>query len=307
MSPTLPRVLAFVLSTPLAACLTPPMGSGEPELMTSGGHIVDSRAWAVGTEIRLQPSWDMGFPARVRLEGDGVVESAVPIQNGVLVADGGGLSSATIVGEGSFDAVLVSATGEELSRTTLQASEPDGFALGLVLDDCPEFPDLLLSGAGEESRFIDGAQVTVALAPVDAEGRQLLGHFDYAASGDGVIDYGLDWGSGLGVGDTTLPLISVGGVRPGELVFTAFGEDHRFPIGTVSADEIDGLDIHAQAEKHGADGESLLTVLGLEKGGAPIAGVDATWSTGGLGPFTHASSGSTVEACVGETCVNWEP
>lgn len=274
------------------------------EVTTSGGHIVDGRSWAVGTEIRLSSTAADGM---VRLEGaEGVLEEAPAFRYGMPVSSG--QVSARIVGEGDFDVVVTAPGGGERSRTTLRAEEPSSWALGLVLDDCPEFPDVLLNEEGTESRFVDASTTMVALAPVGADGGQLLGHFDYEVEGLGVTD---GWGLG-DFGDVpamethvTLPLTTFEATGADELVFTAFGQEHRFPVSVVAVEDIAAARIVGQAEKHGIDGELLLTVLGMNKSGGPIAGAEATWSNGYVGSYAHAADGSEVEACIGDACTSW--
>jgi hypothetical protein len=291
----------FALLSLLAACDGP---TPEVSLTTSGGHIVDSRAWAVGSRIGLSASWGTPDVAAVRLESEnresvlGNTEFNWREDRSYGPAAGAGYAtmSGTIGRAAEFDAVVVDGLGREYERFPLTSEEIADVRLGVALDDCPEFADVVLP---EENVFIEGSELMVYPAPVDADGNHLLGGIDFSLEGDG-ITVGYGWGEGV----QSYP-VSVQIGSGGALSMDIGGEPHRFEVRTVAREDIVGVGIAAQAEKHGYEGESLLTVFGLTEDGDEVHGVLADWSLGGQGAWVHAPDGAVVDACVGDICATW--
>lgn len=296
--------LSLTAAVALTACETNNSPQLEPQLMTSYGHVVDSRGWAVGSRMDLDVS--VNAPGRTIVvayeSDDGVVIETDGWGSGPELPDpfslmwGGGASytysSATVEGEGDFDLVVRTGRGKELERLSLTAAEPDGYALGVVLDDCPEFPDLVFK---EQPTMLEDSWVMVAPAPVDANGDQLVGHFDFSTTSTG-IDVE-DWGGGyvdmtVGSGDFAVS-------------FTIDGEIHSFDIKTASVEEIVSIEIADIPEKHGMTNESLLCAIGRTADGTPVHGIAPDWSTGWSSPTIHAENFSTVDACFGDLCASW--
>ncbi len=302
---TLPLLsLTLTAAVALTACETnsPQL---DPELMTTYGHVVDNRGWAVGSRMDLDVSVNAsGRTLDVVYESeDGAVIATDNWNSGPelmgpwdLMWGGGGYSytysSATVEEAGEFDLVVKTGRGKELERLTLTAAEPDDYALGVVLDDCPEFPDLVFK---EQPTMLEDSWVMVAPAPVDANGDQLVGHFDFTTSSTG-IDVE-DWGGGyvdmtVGSGDFTVS-------------FTVDGEQHDFDIKTASVEEIVSIEIADIPEKHGMTNESLLCAVGRTVDGTPVHGISPDWSTGWAAPTIHADNFATVDACFGDLCASW--
>ena len=91
---------------------------------------------------------------------------------------------------------------------------------------------------------------------------------------------------------------------------TVQGETHGFDVRTVSPEDIVAVGIDGQAEKHGYEGQSLLTVFGETADGERVYGVAAQWSGAENGFATestwiHAAQGELVDACLGDLCATW--
>ncbi len=304
MKKTLP--LAALLS--LAACDTQP-AEFDTELMTTYGHVVDDRAWAVGSTMYLEAT--VTGPRRnivVDFEsadgeviagtsdsyaGEGYIPGPWDLMYGPGLSSSYAYADAAVNEAGGFEIVVNTARGKEISRTPLMAEEPAGYALGVVLDDCPEFPDLVFR---EDPTMLEGSEVMLAPAPIGEGGDQLVGHFDFGTSGDGVeVDA---WG-----GDYAY--VTVGG-DDFTLSFEIDGASHDFDIKTAGVEEIVEIEIADVPEKHGMANQSLLCVIGRTADGAPVHGIAPEWSTGWTAPTVHADNFSTVDACFGELCASWE-
>jgi len=307
---TLPLALTLTAAVALTGCDTgnPDL---DPTLMTSYGHVVDSRGWAVGARMDLDVS--VTAPGRTLVIGYQSDDGAVINTDG-LGAYGYGedigigapspwdlmpgnsssytYGSAVVEEPGEFDLVITTGRGKELSRTPLVAAEPDGYALGVVLDDCPEFPDLVFK---DQPTLLEESWVMVAPAPVDANGDQLVGHFDFTTTSSG-LDVE-DWGGGY-------VDMTVGG-SDFDISFTIAGETYDFPVKTASADEIVSLEIADIPEKHGMTNESLLCAVGRTADGRVVHGISADWGQGWNTPTIHAENFATVDACFGSLCATW--
>lgn len=194
----------------------------------------------------------------------------------------------TVTGVGEFDAVVTGSLGRELERITLRAEEPASYALGVLLDDCPEFPDLVLR---EAPTFLEGAWVNLAPTPLDADGQQLIGRFDFDLTSDVGIEGA--WGG------------TIGQAGEGTVSVTIGDERHDFRVNSVSPADLVDLEIVALPEKHGYDGESLLCAVGHTADGRVVHGIDAQWSEGWTAQTIHAGHGESVEACFAGNCATW--
>ena len=294
-----PRNLAaFVLF--LAACQGP---TAPVSLTTGGGHIVDGRSWAVGSQISLNASWNSPEAAQLRWSGDVVtspdaedVDWRERMMFPALPSPGWASASGVVSQEGDFSADVVTGVGSALDSVPLQAEEVDGWRLGLALDDCPEFADLVMQ---DDPAVIEGSQIMVIPAPVNAAGEGMMGGFEFFVDSP---DLELPWGGGEGWGGSPIA-VTVG--QDGIIEMDVVGESFSFPIHTVTAEEVVAMTIASQAEKHGEEDSSLLVAVGLTAEGRQVHGVSAQWSNGGQGVWTHAENGQSVEACLGEACSTW--
>lgn len=279
-------------------------------LSTTGGHIVDSRAWAVGSRIGIAATWgspEMGTLAFQTTDGESLMQEDVRWADRELQGTPWGAGYATRAGivaqETEFDVVVLGPAGREFSRQTLQTSEIDSMQLGIALDDCPEFADLVIPA---DAVFLEGIDVMVYPAPLDADGNHLLGGLDFEITGDGSnLD---DWGWGGEAGLSWPTSVSLG--QGGSISMTVQGETHGFAMRTVSADDIVSVGIDAQSEKHGYADESLLTVFGQTVDGERVYGVAADWSgaandLGTQSTWIHAVQGEQIDACLGDICATW--
>ena len=289
------RTLPFLaLILVVSACEQP----DRPSMLRTGGyHIVDDRGWAVGSTVSFSAEGMMMGNLSVELE-----------QEGAVIAEGGGSMdywggssnwvSGEVVAEGTFDLVVTNGFGVEQERTELEAKAVNGYRMGVLLDDCPEYPDLVLQG---QPTLLRGANVMVAPAPVDADGNQLLGTFDFTVSNtidnSDWSDYEDEWWGGYAA-------LNVG--QAGDVTFTIAGEQHVFPVDTVSASDVIEIEIAAIPEKHGVADESLLCALGHTADGRIVHGIDASWSGAGTSQTFHAPNNTSVEACFDGKCVTWQ-
>ncbi len=270
---------------------------GGVELKTSGGHILDSRAWALGSTVGLNANTSAPRGLTMTIEGKDGIE---PIDTSTGYYGGsdatsmpsifGGWASidGTVTEVGEFDVVVTGSLGREIERVTMQTEEPVDYALGILLDDCPEFPDLVLWDA---PTFIEGSYVNLAPTPLDASGQQLIGHFDYELESD----LGLEgtWGGTIGTAGEGTVTVTVGDVV------------RDFQVNTVTAAEVVELEILGLPEKHGYAAESLLCAVGKTADGRLVHGIDADWSKGWTAQTIHAENGESVSACFAGNCATW--
>ncbi len=278
-------------------------------LSTTGGHIVDSRAWAVDSRIGLSASWDTPELATVHFEtpnGESLVQEDVRwADREISLPFGSGYANrAGVIAQATdFDVVVMDPSGREFARQSLRTAEVADIALGIALDDCPEFADVVVP---DDAVFLEGTELMVYPAPLDADGNHLLGGFDFQVSGDVPTLDGWDLGADFGVSWPTSVSLGEGG----SLDMTLQGETHGFAVRTVRPEDIVAVGISAQAEKHGNDDEALLTVFGETADGARVFGVAAQWSGsldafGSQSTWIHAREGEVVDACVGALCATW--
>ncbi len=282
--------LVFVVT----ACQQP----DRPSMLRTGGyHIVDDRGWAVGSTLSFSAESTFGGMVGVDLEQDTEVIS----EGGAGYEYWGGGDnwvSGEVVAEGSFDLVVTNSFDVEQERTQLEASAVDGYRMGVLLDDCPEYPDLVLDG---QPTLLSGATVSVAPAPVDADGNQLLGNFDFSVSStiddNEWSDFEDDWWGGYA---------SLNVQQAGDVTFTIDGDEHVFPVDMVSASDVVEIEVAAIPEKHGVANESLLCALGRTEDGRVVHGINASWSGGGTSQTIHAPNDTPVEACFDGKCATWD-
>ena len=291
----------FRRTVPFLALLFVVSACQEPDrvttLRTGGYHIVDDRGWAVGSIVSFSADGSMVGNLDIVLEQD----DAVIAQGDGAVDYWGGSSnwvSGEVVAEGAFDLIVTNSFGVEQERTSLQTKVIDGYRMGVLLDDCPEYPDLVLEG---QPTLLQGATVNVAPAPVDADGNQLLGTFEFSASSTIDNSEWSDFEDGWWGGFATL---NVG--QTGDVTFTIDGEQHVFPVDTVSAADVIEIEIAAIPEKHGVADQSLLCALGRTADGRVVHGINADWSGGGVSQTIHAPNNSAVEACFDGKCTTWD-
>lgn len=279
----------------VAACNAEPDRPGL--LRTAGWHVVDDRGWAVGSDVSFSADSMMMGALTVELEQDTEVISEGSVDTGWYGAEG---VSGVVAAEGEFDLVVTNQFGIEQERRTLAGSEISDFRLGVLLDDCPEYPDLVLNG---EPTLLEGSTVNIAPAPVDADGNQLLGYVDYSISNTITEDvWGDEWEDFEG-GAWQSSYLTV--AQPGDITFTIDGVDHVFGVDTVSSDDVVELEIAAIPEKHGIHNESLLCALGKTADGRIVHGINADWSGQGVRQTIHAENSATVEACFDGKCATW--
>lgn len=300
--------LLLASASVLLACQGP---APEVTLNTTGGHIVDSRAWAVGSRIGIAASWDgpqMGTIAFTTPNGDSLLQEDVRWADrgfeGTPIGAGYASRAGIISQETAFDVRVLALDGRELSSTTIQTEQVSSIALGVALDDCPEFADIVIP---DDAVFLEDTELMVYPAPLDADGNHLLGGLDFELTGDGpsLDDWG--WGGETGVSWPTNMILGEGGT----IAITIDGETHGFAVRTVTAEQIVSVGIDAQNEKHGFEDESLLTVFGQTANGERVYGVSATWSGASSAwnrpesTWAHAQAGELVDACIGELCATW--
>jgi hypothetical protein len=291
-------------SVPLLALVLLASACQEPDrpttLRTGGYHIVDDRGWAVGSDVTFSATSGFGGILSVELEQDtDVIAEGGDVD--LYWGGGEGMVTGEVVAEGTFDLVVTNSFGVEQERVELPARDVDGYRLGVLLDDCPEYPDLVMQ---EQPTILAGASVNVAPAPVDADGNQLLGSFDFDVTNTIDADADTDWEgfeSGWWGGYASLFV-----QQSGDVTFTIDGQEHVFPVDVVDAADIVALEIAAIPEKHGVADESLLCALGVTADGRVVHGVDADWAGGGTAQTFHAPNDTSVQACFGGTCATWD-
>lgn len=296
----------------LVACQAP---TADVTLSTTGGHIVDSRGWAVGSRMGIAASWSertLGSLALTTPDGSSLLDedtSWVEQLGMVEMPFGAGYASVSgvVTQATDFDLRVVSPGGDDLVRVPMTSSEVDTVALGVALDDCPEFADIVLP---EDAVLLEGTELMVYPAPLDADGRHLLGGLDFTIESDGLQVDAYDWGFGAGDAFSYPTYVTVDG--DASLSLGVAGDSYGFQIDTVSPDAIVAVGIDAQAEKHGFEDESLLTVFGETADGRKVFGVEASWSgadasswNSPVSAWVHAHAGEVVDACIGDLCATW--
>jgi hypothetical protein len=277
------------------------------EFKTSGGHLLDDRGWAVGSAISISAGSPMMGAARVGFESDdGVISENDPGYGGgfMLPPLFPGMNEyryayGTVEAEGDFDIVVQNGSGSEIARVSSSASEIDDYALGVALDDCPEFADFVFDRDATPA-VLEGSLLTFTPAPLDAEGNPLVGAVEVTWETD-LPGWEDEWGY---ASEGMFLTVEVG--EAGTITMTIDDEVHEFEILTVPQDELAELQILSMPEKHGEVERSLLSVVATTEDGRIVHGLTPTWSSGALGQTVHADNNSSVEACFGDLCATWE-
>ncbi len=306
------RAVRFFLPLSIAAlgaACTGAAGQSSLELKTSGGHVLDDRDWAVGSDIGISATGIMLGTNEVIFENEGdpvVVENTDPMYGGFAVPSlfpGMGeyrYNYGTVEREGEFDIVVADGWGIERGRVSTAAREVDDVALGVALDDCPEFADFVFDRESTPA-LLEGSTVTLTPAPLDADGNPLVGTVDVSWDTDLTTwndDWGLEaWGTML-----TVEITESGSVT----MDLGDGVSREIEVLAVDEDELADLHILAMPEKHGEADASLLSVVATTDEGRVVHGLTPQWSTGGTTQTVHADNGSPVEACFGGLCATWE-
>jgi hypothetical protein len=303
----LPRLFPLSLAALVVGC-TGPVGQSELEIKTGGGHVLDDRAWAVGSDISISAQGTALGATSVAFESEGdrvIVENDDNFYGGLSLPslfpgmDEYRFSYGTVAREGDFDIVVDDGWGNETLRLAATTREVDDVALGVALDDCPEFADFVFDPDSSPA-VLEGSTVTLTPAPLDDEGNPLVGTVDVTWDTD--LDnradaWGLDdWGSLLTVDITESGFVSL-----------AVGDTVReFEILAVSEDDLSDIHILAMPEKHGEESASLLSVVGTTADGQLVHGLTPEWSTGASGQTVHAENSAPIEACFGGLCTTWD-
>jgi len=299
-------------SSLLVACQAP---SADVTLSTTGGHIVDARGWAVDSRMGISASWGertLGSLAFESADGTAVLDEDTSWVEQLGMIDlpyGAGYASKSgvVTRATDFDLRVVTPSGEDLTRVPMTSSEVDTIALGVALDDCPEFADLVMP---DDAVLLEGTELMVYPAPLDADGNHLLGGLDFTIDSDDLEVDAYGWGYGAGDAFSYPTYVTVGG--DASLSLGVAGDSYGFAIDTVRPEDIVAVGIDAQAEKHGFEDESLLTVFGETADGRKVFGVEAAWSgadssswNSDVSAWVHARAGEVVDACIGDLCATW--
>jgi len=305
---TLTPVLALAIAASLAGCDQQP--AGDVEVQTIGGHILDSRGWAVGSNLGVSAYSSTARQLRIGFEspdGDEIVTeswNSSTAGGGFDMWDmmdmmnpmGGGWADAEVdvIAEGDIDVVVLDGRGNELERIPLEAKPIADYELGIVLDDCPEFADLVIRD--DNPAFLAGSEITFMPAPLDDQGQHLIGHVDWTVdSSDFSLDSEYGWGGyeWMGIDES------------GSMTLTLDGESKTFTIDAIETADLVSLEIVDLPEKHGIDNQSLLCAIGRTADGREVHGIDAEWNSGWTSQTIHADDNEMVEACFGDLCASW--
>ena len=295
---TLTPVLVLALATAVTGCDTQP--TGDAELKTLGGHVLDTRGWAVGSTLGVSAYSDTARRLQIGFEspdGDEIVDETWNSNAGLpdmwdmmgsMSPFGGGWADAEVdvIAAGDIDVVVLNGRGNEIERMPIEAKPITDYQLGVVLDDCPEFADLVVRE--DEPVFLAGSEIMFMPAPLDDQGNHLIGHVDWSVdSSDFNLDGEYSWGGYEWMGIDAA----------GSLTMTVAGETKTFFLDAVEAADLVSLEIVDLPEKHGVADQSLLCAIGRTADGRQVHGIDADWGSGWTSQTIHADDNQQVEAC----------
>ncbi|GEM_PF-2337169 len=283
-------------------------GQSSLELKTSGGHVLDDRNWAVGSDIGISAQGAMLGSNEVTFENEGdpvVVENSDPFYGGMAIPslfpgmDEYRYSYGTVEREGDFDIVVADGWGIERERVSTSAREVDDVALGVALDDCPEFADFVFD-RGSSPALLEGSTITLTPAPLDDEGNPLVGTVDVTWDTD-LTNWSDDWGL-----ESWGSFLTVEVTESGSVSMDIGDASREIEVLAVSEDELAELHILAMPEKHGEENHSLLSVVATTDDGRVVHGLLPEWSNGGVSQTVHADNDAPMEACFGGLCATWD-